>query len=345
MNPLLHFWNEQYGIQHPLEADTSVSRFVNRHVVAGVLNAFPRAMVKFFSLSRSELIQRLFVDKEGGSFKALQAIYAYDDPTKRGDLLNRIFMQSPALKAARNRRRIAQAMLRRCLESQSPDRPTLVLAIGGGDGFLEAEVIAGLDRPNIYYCSIDMDERAVEEIGKTLRHYGLEGRGFVWKGAVNGPIDLEAILDRVRQHFDVSFDGIGVAVLHGIAEYLDIGSPSNDTLGAILDAVHHCSTPNGRLLISQTDYHDRVRFAERGLLIQMRLRDLDELSAEIEKAGWQIDICKHEPMGLITMCMAHKPSDAELRRDDSSMLERPHIGRKTAAGRPGPAATRSDVRP
>jgi len=322
MNALLQFWNKRYGIERPLEADSRVARLLNRHVVAALMNTFPKTITKIFSLSNGELARLLFVERDGGSFRSLRAMYEYEDPGKRGDLINRLIMQSPAIKAARNRRIIAQQMLRRCLEAQPSREPTLVLAIGGGDGNLEAEVLARLTQREIYYCAVDKDERAALENQKVFKKHGLEGKGFVFVGTISRSRDLEAVLEIARQRFGVSFDGIGVAVCHGIAEYFDMGSKTNDALAALLTSIQACTRPEGNLLISQTDYHDRVPYLERGLSWHMRLRGIEEVATEVEKAGWQISICEHEPMRLITMCLAVKSDVKHLRVDSPSQLRR-----------------------
>ena len=211
-----------------------------------------------------------------------------------------------------------------------------MLAIGGGDGRLEAEVLARCPRQDIYYCGVDKDPRAAEEIENTLAQHGLSGRGFVFLGNVAEESDLVAVLQSAEKRFGVPLDGAEVAVCHGITEYLDIGSRANETLSRLLRAIYGCVCPGGSLIISQTDYHDRVRWLERGLSWYMRLRDIDELAAEVEKAGWQISICQHEPMRLITMCLAVKSEARPLRIDGPSQRRRAHTERNvlTAGRRP-----------
>jgi SAM-dependent methyltransferase len=331
MNALVQFWNERYGVERPLETDSRIHRLLNRYVVAALMNAFPKTATKLFSLSRGELARLLFVERDGGSYRSLRAMYAYDDPRNRGDLINRLIMQSPAIKAARNRRIIAQRMLQRCLEAQPADSPTLVLAIGGGDGNLEAEVIARTAEREVYYCGVDKDERAARENQNTFATHGLEGKGFVFVGAVTGNRDLEAVVDSARRRFGVPFEGAGVTVCHGIAEYFDIGSEANDALAALLGAIYACTRPDGSLVISQTDYHDRVKYLERGLSWHMRLRSGEELATEVEKAGWQLSVCEREPMKLITMCLAVKSEVRPLRIDGPSQLGQPRAKRPVAA--------------
>ncbi|NUQ63846.1 MAG: hypothetical protein HUU20_15320 [Pirellulales bacterium] len=324
MTPLLRFWTEQHGIRRPLETDTWGRHVLNRYVVAALMNTFPVAATRIFSMSRGELARLLFVQREGGSFRVLRTMYDYENPDLRGDLLNRLLMQSPAVKAARNRRTIAQKLLQTCLAAQPQGVPALVLAIGGGDGSLEVEVIARAGRPDVYYCGVDKDERAAEEIGLVLKRHGLDGKGFVYLGNVAEKSDMESVLDAAREHFGIPFEGARIAVCHGIAEYLDIGSHSNETLAKLLGAIHHCTRPEGNLIISQTDYHDRVAFLELGLAWHMRLRSSEELSAEIEKAGWRISVCEHEPMRLISMCLAVKPDAQHVRVDASRRANRSH---------------------
>ncbi len=325
MNPVLEFWDKRYSVGRPLEVDSWLSRAVNRHVVGTLLNTFPRAATRIFAMSRGELAQRLCVDKEGGSYRVLRAMYEFNDPGRRGDVLNRMLMQSPAVKAARNRRSIAERMLDACLKNQPADLPILVLALGGGDGSIEASALARSPRRDVYYCSVDKDEKAIEENRQVMQRHGLAERGFVFTGDVAEKNDLQAVLDAARRRFDVPFDGVGIAVCHGIAEYMDLGLRGNDTLARMLTAVLACTRPEGNLVISHTDFHDRVRFVERGLRWEMRLRGMEELAAEIEKAGWQISVCEHEPMKLITMCLAVKSDRPYMRTDSPSQVRHPRV--------------------
>jgi hypothetical protein len=320
MKPIPEFWNEQCGVDRPLETDSQIRRLLNRYVIAALMNTFPDAAIRVFSRSRGELARLLFVEREGGSFRVLRAMYEYGKPGNSGDLLNRLLMQSPAVKAARNRRTIAQRLLEVRLTAHPPGVPALVLAIGGGDGSLEAEVIARMQRQDIYYCSVDKDARAGEENRQVFGSLGLANRGFVFSGNVTEKHDLETVLETAGRRFGVAFEGVSVSICLGIAEYLDMGSPSNDTLAGLLSAIHSCTREDGSLIISQTDYHDRVRFLERGLSWHMRLRDIDELTAEVERAKWQISICGHEPMELISICLARKVSDEYRRIDEADQL-------------------------
>lgn len=332
MKPLARYWREDYGVDRPLESDSLVRRLLNRYVVAALMNTFPGAATKVFSRSRGELARLLFAEREGGSYRVLRAMYAYEDRAHRGDLINRLLMQSPAVKAARNRRRIAQRMLQVSLESLPPHAPALVLALGGGDGSLEAEVIARNPRRDVFYCGVDMDERAADENREVLKRQGIEGRGVTFAGTIAEKADVDAVLDRAGRRFGVRFDGVGVAVCQGITEYLDLGLKTNETLSRLLTAIRQSAVPGGSLVISQTDYHDRVKYLERGLSWHMRLRSSDELAAEVEKAGWRIAECEMEPMRLITMCRAANAEPGRLRVDGESPL-------RQAAAKRAPAPT------
>ena len=317
MKPIVRFWNEQCGVTRRLETDTQGQRLLNRYAVAPLMNTFPSVATAIFSRSRGELARRLFAEREGGSFRVLRAMYEYEKPGNSGDLLNRILMQSPAIKAARNRRAIAQRLLEICLEEQPAGEPVLVLAFGGGDGRLEAEVIARTGRPDIYYCSVDKDADAAAENRKVMEEHGLGRRGFVFSGNVAEKRDLETVLEAAGRELSATFRQVNVSVCLGIAEYLDMGSASNEKLASLLDAVYGVTREEGSLIISQTDYHDRVAYLERELAWYMRLRDIDELATEVEKAKWRISVCEHEPMRLISMCLAKK-SPAALRRFDDA---------------------------
>lgn len=334
MTDLLRFWNEQCGVGRPLEAESWRQRVLNRCLVATLINAFPVAATKVFARSRGELARLLFLEREGGSYRVLRTMYEYEKPGCRGDLLNRLLMQSPAVKAARNRRAIAQRMLEVCLAAQPQDAPALVLAVGGGDGSLEAEVLARVQDRDVYYCAVDKDKRAVEENRQVLQRHGLEGKGFVYLGDVAEKSDLEIVLQSARRRFGVPFEGASISVCHGIAEYLDIGSGGNQALARLLAAIHSCTRPDGNLIISQTDHHDRVTFLERGLSWHMRLRSIEELAAEVERAGWQLSVCEHEPMGLISMCLAVKPDGGQRRVDAHSEWNPSREKRRSTAAAP-----------
>ncbi len=151
MDALLHFWNEEFGVDRSLEIDSRIRRLINTFVVGALMNRFPHAATKLFARSRGELGQLMFAKREGGSFRVLRTMYRFEHAHDRGDLLNRLLMHSPAVKAARNRRKIAQGMLRHCLNAMPAGPPRLVLAVGGGDGSLEAEVIADAANRDVYY--------------------------------------------------------------------------------------------------------------------------------------------------------------------------------------------------
>lgn len=304
MNPLIQFWNEEYRSDQSLETDATIGRLVNRHVVAALMNAFPRTATRIFSCSSGELGRLLFAEREGGSFRVLRAMYRYGDRA-RGDLLNRLLMQSPAVKAARNRRRIAQRMLEVSLNALPQGRPILVLAVGGGDGSLEADVIARMKRRDVYYCGVDRDERAVGDNLAVLKRLGLEDKGCTLVGSISNKSDVEDALESASRRL-VEFRDVGVCVCQGIAEYLDLHRNTNESFTGMLRAIHSCTRPEGRLIISHTDNHDRVKFLEEGLSWYMRLRGREELGGVVQDAGWQTAVCEREPMKLITMCLAHR---------------------------------------
>jgi hypothetical protein len=323
MNPHLQFWNEKFPVDRPLEIDSWGHRLLNRYIVSNLMNAFPKAATKVFARSKGELARLIFVEREGGSFLVLRAVYEHEDPRKRGDVLNRILMQSPAVKAARNRRLIAQQMLFQALQSLPPDVPSLVLAIGGGDGSFEADAMSRAGNPNVYLCIVDTDRRAVGEHENVLAKHNLVGKGTVLVGTAVVKSDLEEVLDKAGRHFGVLFDGIAITVCHGIVEYLDIGVEGNAVFSELLRAIYGCTRNEGMLLLSQTDHHDREPFFTRGLSLYMRLRDQDEITEEIEKAGWKIAVCEPEPMKLITMCSAIKTDREHLRIDSPSQIGKP----------------------
>lgn len=322
MNALVHFWNEEYGVDESLEADSRIRRLLNTHVIGALMNRFPHAATRLFARSRGELGRLMFAEREGGSFRVLRTMYRFEHAHDRGDLLNRLLMQSPAIKAARNRRKIAQGMLWNCLTALPSGSPRLVLAVGGGDGSLETEVIAAVADRDVYYCGVDQDEAAVDENRKILQKNGLEQRGFTFVGRIGERRDVETVLQSASERFGVQFDGISVSVCQGLIEYLDIGSDANDAFAGLLTAIHGCTRSDGSLIISQTDFHDRVRFLEEGLSWHMRLRGSEEVAGEMEKAGWRIATCEQEPMKLITMCLAAKSDVRHLRLDGKSPLRR-----------------------
>ena len=327
MKPPARLWNEDYGVKCPLETDSWARRLLNTHVVAALMNRFPHAATKFLSLSRGELARRLFDEREGGSYRVLQAMYRFEEPHGRGDLLNRLINQSPAIKAARNRRKIAQWMLETCLHAMPLGPPRLIMTIGGGDGRLEAEVISQAREKNIYYCGVDMDEKAVEDNRKVLAMYGLQDRGFTHTGSVAELSDVEEVLELADRRFGIEFDGLSATVCQGLAEYLDMHSSGNAQLMQMLRAIRSHTREDGCLLISQTGCHDRVAYLENGLGWYMRLRESNEVARVLEDANWQLAICEQEPMRQITMCLATKSGVKNWRLDDRSPLRKPHVTR------------------
>ena len=327
MKRLTQLWNEDYGVARSLEAESWFRRLVNTHVLSTLMNTFPNATTKLFSHSSGELARRIFVEREGGSYRVLHAMYEYESPHHHGDFLNRVVMQSPAIKAARNRRKIAQWMLGTCLKALPPGPPRLVMTIGGGDGLLEAEVISRIAEPNVYYFGVDMDAQAAKDNCEVLEKHGLGKRGFTFTGSVSQRSDVEAVIEQASQKFGVRFDGVSVTVCQGLIEYIDMQSLDNENLFKMLRGIRDCTREDGGLLISQTGFHDRVAYLEKGLQWYMRLRDSDEVARELEKAGWQISICEQEPMKQITMCLATKSGVQHWRIDSQSPLRQPHISR------------------
>jgi SAM-dependent methyltransferase len=325
MNPHIRFWSDNYQVDRPLEVDSLWHRLVNRYLVSTIINTFPKTATKIFSRSKGKLARLMFVDREGASYLVLRAIYEHNDPANRGDLLNRMLMESPAVKAARNRRIIAKQMLLQTLRNMPADTPLLVLAIGGGDGNFEAEAIAASGNPNVYLCIVDMDKRTIAANENVMKQNGLDGKGVVFVGTVFGKSDVESVIERAGRHFGVHFDGLSVTVCQGLVEYLDLGVEGNAVFDELLAALHACTRTDGALLLSQTDFHDRVRFFTRGLSVYMRLRGQEEIEEEVEKTGWQIAVCESEPMKLITMCSAIKTDRKNLRIDGPSRIGRTHV--------------------
>jgi SAM-dependent methyltransferase len=333
MSRLLRLWKDQYGVTVHLDADSWARIAWNHCVVAPLLNAFPKTARKILARSRSELMQLLFADGEGGSFRVLQAMYKRHNPHRTEDILHRLIMQSPGIKGIRNRRHIAQHMLEVCLDAQPHVSPALVLAVGGGDGRIELEVIARTAREGVYYCGVDRDDRAEAANQQVLKELGLDGRGFVVTGASAEDSDLEAVVEAAQRRFGVRFDGAAVTVCHGITEYMDVGQTTNASLGKLLTALYRCTRPEGTLLISQGNNHDRVKFLEEGLSWHMRLRSKEELEDEVTKAGWQVSVCEQEPMKVITMCMAVKSDGQRLRIDRREQLARHRLPASVPASR------------
>ena len=56
MKPLARFWNEEYGVDQPLEIDSWARRLVNKHVVAARMYTFPKTATRSFSRSKKTSI-------------------------------------------------------------------------------------------------------------------------------------------------------------------------------------------------------------------------------------------------------------------------------------------------
>ena len=268
MTPATTFWNEQYGIGRPLETDTRLRRLLNRCVVAAMMNTFPKTAIRFFSISKGELA-RLILWSARGLLSQRSAMYRYDDAHGRGDLLNRLLMESPAVKA----RGIAGASR---THAAAPVGSAARTEAGPGSGGGRRRRRPRGGGP----CRLARSQLVLLRIGpgsaqspktKMLHRRGLAERGFTIVGSVAENGDVEAALDCRGRRFGVRFDGVGVAICQGVAEYLDIGSNSNLAFSRLLRALHACTLDEGSPIISHTDYHDRVPFLERGLGWHMRL--------------------------------------------------------------------------
>ena len=78
------------------------------------MNTFPKTVTKVFSLSNGELARSCPSWSETAARTVpCERMPATEDPLYRGDQINRLIMQSPAIKAAKNRRIIAQRMLQK----------------------------------------------------------------------------------------------------------------------------------------------------------------------------------------------------------------------------------------
>lgn len=309
MESLQHFWRSTLGRSDlRLEADSLLGRFTNRFLLAPLLNAFPSLASRLFSSSHGELARLLFKEREGGSFLVLDTMYEYEGGKERREFLHNVMMHSPAIRAARNRRRIAQVLLATHLQLAADDRPMLVLAVGSGSGRLEAEVLGEVRNRNVYYCGLDIDPRAVAATEATLRQHHLTANGIALAGTINGHDDVANLLEQIERRLGLQFPGIDITMCHGVAEYLDLCSTANAQLSQLVRVLHTHTRQDGALVISQTHRHDRVHFLESALGWHMRLRDADEFRAVIESAGWNVQVCEKEPMGLISMCLAAKDS-------------------------------------
>ena len=328
------FWNERYGVDRPLEADSRVARLLNRYVVAALMNAFPHAATKVFSLSKGELARLLFKERDGGSFRSLRAMYEYENPRNRGDLINRLLMQSPAIKAARNRRTIAQRLLARLF-----GRTALGLAgARAGGRRWRWKPRSGSDCPFAAARRLLLHRR----YRRQNRRREPEGAAKAWP--CGSRFRLRGHDCRHERHGECR-PGRRKAIRrslrrtehhclprhHRILRHR-IGSQP-DTL-ATARGNSRLHTAEGNLIISQTDYHDRVKYLERGLSWHMRLRSREELAAEVEKTGWQISVCQHEPMRLITMCLAVKSDVPQRRVDSPSQVAQPRAKKSALAGTP-----------
>lgn len=148
--------------QISIEKPSKISLFLNK-AIALLMNNYPTFANTILSHSKSDLAHYLFHDPTcpKGSFKQLNEIYDYEYG-KKGDILNRIINLSPALKAARNRKKIAQQFLRLVI-AKAYKNPTVIFSFGGGDSRIEIEVMAEMDMKNLYLISIDAQTEAKVE--------------------------------------------------------------------------------------------------------------------------------------------------------------------------------------
>ncbi len=284
-----------------LESENFLKSFLNRHLIGRLMNSFPNLANSLLSRSEGEIARLLYKDREKGTFRVLNEMYDYEK-SKTTDVLEKLIMESPAVKAARNRKKIAQYLLKLTLENSK--RSKFIFSVGGGNGRLELEVLK--DYPVNYYCCLDTDERAILEGEALAKKFRVSDQTIFLKGSIRNKDDLNSVTRMATERFLKHFPYLDIVLCQGVFEYFDMKRCSNRQLNNVLTAIYEKTSSNGILLASQTDYHDRVKYLEKGLDWYMRLRSREEVKNEMERVGWCVEYCEKEPMNLITLSLSSK---------------------------------------
>jgi len=279
---------------------------LNEFVIGPMMGNFPNITNKILSRSRGEL-SRLFFEERctgHGSFKIFEEFYRYDPNSNPGDFLNKLMMESPAIKAARNRRKIAQRQLEDELENRSGK--TLVVSFGGGNGALELEVIKRIGK-EVYYCSIDNDDYSIEDGNRIAREMGLETTTLYLNEHADtlSPEYFHHLEFKLMEHFGIT-QGIDIATCHGFTEYLDRGKNTDKEFIGLIKNLYDVAERGSTLFLSQTSKHSREKYLVKGLDWVMRLRTLKEVKTLLENSPWILKYIEKEPMGIISMSRLEK---------------------------------------
>ncbi len=285
---------------------------IKNRIVAALLNYGYPLLNPLLARSKGELAQLWFRTPgyEKSSWRTFEAFYHFEEKKEHGDLGNKLLMASPGVRASRNRKKIALRLLENQLKEYSGS-PVLVNNIGGGSGSRELRVIKNAGRRDIFYCSTDTDSAAADYGDKEAKQISMSMRSFFASKKLDfsSPSEVQSFFGEMNQHYFSSkpqFHAFDISLLLGVTEYCDLHTRANTELDQLLQGLHQHTSPRGRMIMGQTDHHDRVRYVEKGLGWKMRLRSQDEIADHIERSGWNILYCEKEPMNVITMILAEK---------------------------------------
>jgi len=285
-----------------LEKPPKISSVINK-AIAWFMNSYPYFSNNIFSHSKSDLAYYLFHDKEcpKGSFKQLNEIYDYECG-KKGDFINRIINLSPALKAARNRKKIAQQLLKIAISNEHSN-PIVIFSLGGGDSRIELEVMAELKKADVYLVSIDLQTDAKVEGKRLSGKLGLANQAYFVTDFIEfkNLSQIDKYIKEASEQFGIVIKNIDIIMAHGFLEYLDLKTESDEELSVFMKSILSLGRDGTKLILSQTCVHDRVPYYEKGLNLYMRLRNKDELIKELLNHQLKIEYAETEPMGIITM--------------------------------------------
>ena len=290
-----------------LEKPNLLSLVTNKPI-AWFMNNYPNLTNKIGSLSKQDLAYYVFHDDNcpSGSYKQLNAIYDFET-NQEVDLINRLLNVSPALKAARNRKKLAQHLLKKAL-SGSDNKPLSIFSFGGGDERLSLEVMAEVKKKNVYLISIDSQAVAKTDGQKRAQELDLNNQAcFITEfNDSNKYTMLRDFLLTASEILKVQLSEINAVMAHGFLEYLDLNKNTNTEFSSFLNNSIKFGSRDLKLILSQTDLHDRVPYYEKGQNLFMRLRGKDELKREIEMQDLRIEYMEKEPMNIITMMYCSK---------------------------------------
>jgi SAM-dependent methyltransferase len=240
--------------------------------------------------SGSPLIAESFV--RPGGWRSMEIAYRNDDPVDWFD--RQALRHTPACMASRNRLKMITARLASLIARFARAGDVAVLGVGAGPGrhVQTAIVDSGVAPERVMAWLIDRDDDAFTY-----------GRALAARLEISRSVRfLKGDARRIRESLpDVSAQIVKVV---GLAEYL-----SDAQLMELFIALRQVLAPQGTLITHGfVDAHRNGPFLARVFNLRHIERDEKKMTAILKAAGFQVDECVVEPVGVYPIITARRAS-------------------------------------